>query len=469
MSADAAQIWDTTTWLRIVPPLRHSDRLTGAVHSPNGRQIATAGRDGLVRLWNLPSEAPHSWKQVGKDKLDTAPIAFTDQSRKLATIGFGTDGAFRIYDRASNALSYPAISTQPKTQLGNFSPDGRYFIVTLTTGDVQLFQTIDGKPSGAPLSHGSPLNGITYSPDGKYLVTSTSDNKVRVWDLDSRTLANGPFQMKGWISALGISPDTSCIGVAEISRWRSLNRATGADIFPPVEVKGEILDLAFSPDGSMLAVAVRESLVANGWGLVFDAMTGKPITAPLRHVNPVGKVAWHPDGTILATGDFFGSVRLWQIPTSTPLCDYLSHPDNIVRLQFSADGRVLFADASNGPFSSRVWDGRTGEPLGPPRLPGMQTSDAIMGADGRYLALRSGDNRVFAVELKEDARSVDEIYRISKLLSARIVDAAGTSVPVTKSELIEGWKVFGETLQAGADFNGAMVNSKSMTPAQSAR
>ena len=67
------------------------------------------------------------------------------------------------------------------------------------------------------------------------------------------------------------------------------------------------IDLAWSPDGSLLAVAS-----AAGGATLYDAATGA-VTHPLPgHENGTNCLAWSPDGSILATGGQDGNVRFWD-------------------------------------------------------------------------------------------------------------------------------------------------------------
>ena len=70
-----------------------------------------------------------------------------------------------------------------------------------------------------------------------------------------------------------------------------------------------VLNIAFSPDGRLLAAADGD-----GYVRLWNPVTEQPIGAPLP-ADPgggVSGVAFSPDGTLLATADTDGYVRLWD-------------------------------------------------------------------------------------------------------------------------------------------------------------
>jgi WD40 repeat protein len=104
--------------------------------------------------------------------------------------------------------------------------------------------------------------------------------------------------------------------------------------------------IAFSPDGSRLAV------VAEGPGRdpravgVLDARSGQPAGPALPGLAPGGSqaVAWSPDGRLVAAGDYAGDVLTWNARTGAPGPLHVSRPgEPVLSVAFSPDGRRLAA------------------------------------------------------------------------------------------------------------------------------
>jgi WD40 repeat protein len=74
-----------------------------------------------------------------------------------------------------------------------------------------------------------------------------------------------------------------------------------------------VLQVAFSPDGKLLAAAYDD-----GYVRLWNPVTGQAVGVPLQaYTGPEGGVtgvAFSPDGKLLATADADGTVRTWQMP-----------------------------------------------------------------------------------------------------------------------------------------------------------
>ncbi|MCY3741469.1 WD40 repeat domain-containing protein [Candidatus Poribacteria bacterium] len=106
--------------------------------------------------------------------------------------------------------------------------------------------------------------------------------------------------------------------------------------------KGRINDIKFSPDGSRFAVATPIGI----W--MYDAHTGEELS--LIAVLPgegreITTIAFSPDGHTLASGEWGGIGRLWDVLTGKPIATLqeISHRHDVElrTLAFSADGMKL--------------------------------------------------------------------------------------------------------------------------------
>ncbi|HEX4420606.1 MAG TPA: hypothetical protein VH165_21975, partial [Kofleriaceae bacterium] len=105
---------------------------------------------------------------------------------------------------------------------------------------------------------------------------------------------------------------------------------------------------AFSPDGTRVVTASVDNTAR-----VWDARTGKPLTAPLAHQDAVRSAAFSPDGTRLVTASSDNTARVWDARTGQPLTDPLVHQSSVNDAAFSPDGtRVVTASLDH---TARVW------------------------------------------------------------------------------------------------------------------
>ncbi|MDQ0757447.1 WD40 repeat domain-containing protein [Streptomyces canus] len=143
--------------------------------------------------------------------------------------------------------------------------------------------------------------------------------------------------------------------------------------------------VAFSPDGRLLAAE------GTGWTVrLWDTQTGRPVGDPLTAQDEVMVVAFSPDGRLLAVAIADRTVRLWDIQTRNPVGKPLTAHDPFNALAFSLDGRLLAAGCTDE--TVRLWDTQTGRPVGDPLTAHAAKINAVaFSPDGRLLATAGAD------------------------------------------------------------------------------
>jgi WD40 repeat protein/DNA-binding Xre family transcriptional regulator len=110
-----------------------------------------------------------------------------------------------------------------------------------------------------------------------------------------------------------------------------------------------VVSVAFSPDGTLLATGDMEGQIR-----LWQVQTGKQLFAFKGHSGWVRSIAWSPDGRTLASGSNDSVVRLWNVADGSCLKALRGHTNWVWAVAWSPDGRTL----ASGSFDSsvRLWD-----------------------------------------------------------------------------------------------------------------
>jgi WD40 repeat protein len=126
-----------------------------------------------------------------------------------------------------------------------------------------------------------------------------------------------------------------------------------------VELEGEVSTVAFNPDGSLFATAGSDGKVR-----FWDIGTGKPVRAPLVHIQCVECLAFNATGSRLVTGSKDGVLRVWDLASGKELFHCTGHHSSVLAVAFSPRGDTILSGSIDK--TARFWDAETGEPRGEP-------------------------------------------------------------------------------------------------------
>lgn len=321
-----------------------SEYATSLAWSHDGALAAIGAASGEVLVVDGDTGAPRA--RIDAHPGGTLEVAFCPTERLLATCG--QDGTAKLH-RADGALVATLPGARGWVEHIAWAPHGR--LLAASAGKVVRIWRADGGPHLATEEHESTVTGLAWNPKGTELATSCYGG-VHLWRIESGARARH-LAWKGSLVSLAWSPDGRVIacgsqdcsvhfwrlstghdsamqgyplkpkaiawdkagallatsGDANVTVWKFEGR--GPEGTKPVALEGHraaVTDLAFRPEGSLLASGAEDTFV-----IVWDPRRAKGPRACASLRDQVTRVAWRPKHVTLAATDASGHVAAWAV------------------------------------------------------------------------------------------------------------------------------------------------------------
>jgi WD40 repeat protein/DNA-binding SARP family transcriptional activator len=348
-------VWDAATGERRFALLGHEAGVADVDWNPDSRLLATASEDGTAKVWRLD--------EGGGRQLMT--LTAQDMRAGVAGVAFSPDGA-RVLTGARNIAS---------ARVWDVGTAGDAEVATIPT-----------------LTHAT--NGIALTGNGRHLFAPGGGGSVALWDLERpdvdssapvRTFGGDPpeFQKGSTVRTRAGEVEPSLVSadpagevmaalVAPTADWtrgvvQAWDVASGRLLFA-VRDDRETLDLAWSPDGRVLAASGVSAGTAEGdqpgpAEVVLYGRDGRRLAEVTEEPGfGIGEIRFSEDGRHLVVGRFpLGpgghGLRVWDWRRGTVVGGF-DAPDS-TWVGISGDGRLAVSvrpDPDEATDTITVWD-----------------------------------------------------------------------------------------------------------------
>jgi WD40 repeat protein len=285
----------------------HAPGVLQLAWQPKGSLLASAGQDGVVRLWH----GINAGSAVTSQLLHRA-------ARWPAGLGWRSDGQQLAFASGKDVLVYDAAGTLVR-ELGGHSCTlshllwrGRNELIAAGNGALFVDRTDTGEVAQFALE-GTPLT-LALGADLKVAANGLADGTINFRYINNRKRSRmsgyeGKVEQTAW-SANSRYLATASSGASSIVVWDFGSKGPeGSDPLQLNAHEERIESLAWQPSGPLLASAGRD------WRVVL----WRPAPNSRRALDiqlldgPAGTICWSPDGSRLAVAQPSGHTRIFSL------------------------------------------------------------------------------------------------------------------------------------------------------------
>ena len=307
--------------------------------SPDGQTLASVSRGGFSTCWEVAKKQAR--QQHLPAKVHTHCFLPNGNIHALGSV----ENRVYVWDVETKETIATLSKHSKKVNAAAYAHTSEVWAIGDIAGNLYVSDG-NGKHITLP-GHTASIESLAFSPNGNQLVSVSRDKTARVWNISScQEIASLPLNR--------LEPERYLGDLHQKQRLRKIQRARSKReniTQSSVEIKA----IAFSPRGDIIAGGLS-------WEIrLWDATTydiRAAILLPRECQRPYA-LAFSPCGQYLASGSWWAgtekvSIRLWNINTCENIHTFWGHPTDIQDLAFSPDGSLLASGGFDGTLL--LWD-----------------------------------------------------------------------------------------------------------------
>ncbi len=412
----------------------------GLTFSPDGLYIAsrvsdwtTAGGYDHIMVWDVTrrERVDYSFPTLFEFRLCQMSTPAISADSRLVVAGHSDDRVY-VWDIDDGETRFILEGHAGDVVSVDFSMDGRYLASGSADGTVRLWNPVNGQLVRVITGFLDNVSGVEFTEDSRQLRIQVYEQGEQTYDLESgqltpweegeqvpdpfvATLYAQGFIENGMTTRLAFSPDGSslAVGRGSVLVWDVATQ----NLITSLDVSRSVVWITYSPDGRRLGV-INEA----GDVLVWDTSSWELLLSLSTEILPVGQVfsgsglglsvgigagvmgeqgfAFSPDGARLAVSNSM-AVEVWDIQSASLLytLEEIELSSYATRLSYSPDGQRIYA-VLNRNREAAIWDADSGALVASIDLPAVDLNAfTTTDLNGALFARNNSDGQTYWIEI----------------------------------------------------------------------
>jgi WD40 repeat protein len=204
------KVWDTKTQREVfsIPESPNGIEFLAVTFSPDGRYLATGGREGKLQVWN--AESGQAVGTHGTHDREIRGVVFNADGSQIASAS--GDGRVKVWawDAAHlGQLQEPVFQCQarvPGVYLNvAFSPDRQHLVTGGEGYTARVWDMESGQEVQTLRGHTGEICTVAFSDAGQWLATAGEDTTIKIWNATSWKLQRTLRGHTGLVSRLAFT------------------------------------------------------------------------------------------------------------------------------------------------------------------------------------------------------------------------------------------------------------------------
>ncbi len=334
------RVWHADTPPMIVSHLEHTRMVRILFFMQGGKTLVSGygGKSGIV-FWDVAQKQALRTLRTSYGRCALSPC------EEILATAVGENGETIEVLRVASGAPITTLTKHKQFVIAlAFSPTSEHLISGDGDGNLSVWSVESWRELQELIGHTEGITAVAFHPNSSQVVTTSYDHTARVWDFESgEYLASLP---------LAEESDVSLYRGDQRQIRRILNRLSQG-----YSHKSTPRSITFSPSGDIIAAGGLHREIR-----LWDATTyeTRMVIIPPDTCQQPNVVIFSPCGRYLVSGSWWQeglekvSIRLWEVSTGENIATFWGHPTDIQDLAFSPDGTLLASGSFDGTIL--LWD-----------------------------------------------------------------------------------------------------------------